>query len=40
MALAMMPQESVIVSFQQICEDSQLSADLSMASLLNYFKNI
>ena len=39
MALAMMPRESVIVSFQQIREDSQLLADLPMASLLNYFEN-
>lgn len=39
MALAMMPRESVIVSFQQIREDCQSSADLPMASLLNYFEN-
>ena len=39
MALAMMPRESVIVSFQQIHEDSQLLADLPIASLLNYFEN-
>ena len=37
--LAMMPRESVIVSFQQMREDSQLLADLPIASLLNYFEN-